>query len=218
MKSHSCVKQRPFSQWTAGNNRKPYLNRKRNAPYAETKRPTSMSCDARQIFLCYAKAMRPCCSSDAVIIHQPLTNCLRSPNLCDHQSATPTDCRSCQLPLWLLSITEVVSGIPLTVEHILPKALGGIDDDENLWLSCRSCNERKGSVAEAIDPDTGALVPLFNPRTQNWNAHFVWQENGIWLSGKTAIGRATVEALALNHELRVRARSIWVRAGLHPPH
>jgi 5-methylcytosine-specific restriction endonuclease McrA len=32
---------------------------------------------------------------------------------------------------------EVVSGIPLTVEHLLPKAAGGNDEDDNLWLSCR---------------------------------------------------------------------------------
>lgn len=114
-------------------------------------------------------------------------------------------------------LQEVVSGIPLTIEHILPKALGGTDDDENLWLSCRICNERKGKLIEAIDPDTGMLVPLFNPRTQNWHTHFVWRESGIWIGGKSAIGRATIETLALNDELRVRARSIWVRSGLHPP-
>jgi len=37
---------------------------------------------------------------------------------------------------------EVVSGIPLTIEHLTPKAKGGSDDNENLWLSCRLCNEK----------------------------------------------------------------------------
>lgn len=41
-------------------------------------------------------------------------------------------------------IQEVVSGIPLTLEHIQPKARGGTDEEENLWLSCRSCYEKKG--------------------------------------------------------------------------
>jgi len=59
-----------------------------------------------------------------------------------------------------------VSGIPLTVEHITPKAKGGNDDDENLWLSCRLCNEKKGILIEAIDPEIGDVVSLFNPRTQ----------------------------------------------------
>jgi len=29
---------------------------------------------------------------------------------------------------------EVVSGIPLTLEHLAPKAKGGEDIEENLWL------------------------------------------------------------------------------------
>lgn len=41
---------------------------------------------------------------------------------------------------------EVVSGIPLTIEHITPKAKGGNEDNENLWLSCRLCNEKKGML------------------------------------------------------------------------
>ena len=112
---------------------------------------------------------------------------------------------------------EVVSGIPLTVEHITPKAKGGSDDNDNLWLSCRLCNEKKGIVSEAIDPETGDLVSLFNPRTQMWSDHFAWSEDGIHIMSKTAVGRMTVTVLSLNDELRVRSRAIWVKAGYHPP-
>lgn len=63
---------------------------------------------------------------------------------------------------------EVISGIPLTVEHITPKAKGGQDDDENLWLSCRLCNEKKSMLTEATDPVTGEMAPLFNPRYEVW--------------------------------------------------
>src|SRR5215470_12092804 len=73
---------------------------------------------------------------------------------------------------------EVVSGIPLTVEHITPKAKGGSDDNANLWLSCRLCNEKKGTLIEAMNPETGDLVSLFNPRTQTWADHFTWSEDG----------------------------------------
>ncbi|MBA3532087.1 MAG: HNH endonuclease, partial [Ardenticatenales bacterium] len=69
---------------------------------------------------------------------------------------------------------EVVSGIPLTLEHLHPSARGGTDDEENLWFSCRLCNEAKGVLAEALDPETGAMVPLFNPRREQWSAHFAW--------------------------------------------
>lgn len=31
----------------------------------------------------------------------------------------------------------------LTVDHIIPKAVGGTDDDENLQVLCRGCNGRK---------------------------------------------------------------------------
>ena len=112
---------------------------------------------------------------------------------------------------------EVVSGIPLTIEHLTPTAKGGNDDNENLWLSCRLCNEKKGMLLEALDPDTGETVSLFNPRTQTWSDHFTWSEDGARIIPKTAIGRATVDVLSLNDELRVHARAIWVKAGYHPP-
>ena len=35
--------------------------------------------------------------------------------------------------------------------------------------------------------------------------------------GLTAIGRATIVALQLNDEFRIKSRAIWVEANLHPP-
>ncbi|NKQ36558.1 MAG: HNH endonuclease [Chloroflexi bacterium] len=112
---------------------------------------------------------------------------------------------------------EIVSGIPLTVEHIKPIAHGGSDNEENIWLSCRLCNETKGTLEKFLDAKTGKVVPLFNPRTQLWGEHFTWDETAVIIAGKTAVGRATVAALSLNSELRVRSRAIWVEAGWHPP-
>ncbi len=112
---------------------------------------------------------------------------------------------------------EVVSGIPLTLEHLLPRALGGADTEENLWLSCRLCNEAKGVQIAATDPDSGAMVSLFNPRTDQWGEHFGWSEEGTKMFGRTVAGRATIAALSLNSELRVRSRAIWVEVGYHPP-
>lgn len=112
---------------------------------------------------------------------------------------------------------EVVSGIPLTLEHLLPRVLGGADTEENLWLSCRLCNESKGVQIAATDPDTGTVVPLFNPRTDQWGEHFGWSEDGTHIIGRTAAGRATITALSLNAELRVRSRALWVEVGYHPP-
>jgi hypothetical protein len=112
---------------------------------------------------------------------------------------------------------EVVSGIPLTLEHLTPKVQGGADTEDNLWLSCRLCNESKGIQTEAADPETGLISPLFNPRRQIWSEHFTWIENDTEILGLSPMGRATIAALGLNSELRVRARALWVEAGWHPP-
>ncbi len=33
---------------------------------------------------------------------------------------------------------------------------------------------------------------FFNPREQNWEEHFGWEDSGARIAGKTAVGRATV--------------------------
>ena len=108
-----------------------------------------------------------------------------------------------------------VTGMPLTMEHILPRSLGGTNDRENLAAACYRCNEFKGAKTHAIDPETGEWTPLFNPRTQEWKQHFTWFNGGIYISGLTAIGRATVIALRLNNENAVEARAIWVAGQTH---
>ena len=112
---------------------------------------------------------------------------------------------------------ERVSGIPLTMEHLIPVASGGSNLETNLWLSCRLCNEAKGTQINAVDPETGIAVPLFNPRTQSWHEHFKWDSSKTRIVGLTPIGRATIEALQLNDEFRIASRAIWVEAGWHPP-
>lgn len=110
-----------------------------------------------------------------------------------------------------------LTGIPLVMEHILPRVLEGTDDRQNLAASCYRCNEFKGVKTHAIDPEMGQLVALFNPRTQIWTEHFSWVNGGTQIAGITPTGRATVIALRLNNENIVEARAIWVEAGWHPP-
>jgi len=112
---------------------------------------------------------------------------------------------------------ERLTGMALSAEHILPRAAGGATVRENLWRSCRACNEQKGAQVQAADPETGAMVPLYNPRLQPWNAHFRWSRDGAHLLGHTAVGRATVEALQLNRPMLVAARRRWALVGWHPP-
>lgn len=110
-----------------------------------------------------------------------------------------------------------VSGAQMHIEHLIPRAMGGCSKPYNLWLSCAWCNSYKGTQIEAIDPDSGRLAALFNPRTQCWSEHFAWSEDGIRIFGLTASGRATVDALRMNNPYIVPARRLWVVAGWHPP-
>lgn len=105
----------------------------------------------------------------------------------------------------------------LEIEHIIPRSRGGTDDESNLWLSCGLCNRSKGAQTAGIDPVSGEMVALFNPRTQIWTEHFRWSADGTQIIGQTPIGRATVEALHLNNEIAVEVRRNWVRANWHPP-
>jgi hypothetical protein len=84
-------------------------------------------------------------------------------------------------------------------------------------MSCARCNRSKGSQVKACDFVTGRMVRLFNPRTQKWRRHFRWSDDGMFIIGKTACGRATVDALKLNSDKRLTARRLWKIFGLHPP-
>lgn len=105
----------------------------------------------------------------------------------------------------------------LEIEHIIPSAKGGTTAEENLWLACRLCNNAKGIKTQWLDPATNRRVALFNPRTQQWRIHFMWSEDSVRVIGRTACGRATVEALNLNNEIALAVRQNWIRAGWHPP-
>jgi len=112
---------------------------------------------------------------------------------------------------------EVLVGAPMEVDHLVPEALGGQTEAENLWLACSLCNDHKGDRVAALDPETGVVVRLFNPRGQLWVDHFAWTQEGERIVGRTPIGRATVLALNLNRPSLVRSRRLWVLVGWHPP-
>lgn len=117
---------------------------------------------------------------------------------------------------YCLSHQRYVMG-QLEIEHIIPRARGGSDDESNLWISCSLCNRYKGLQVTGIDPFHGDTVTLFNPRTQVWSEHFRWSADGAYIHGITPTGRATVAALRLNNEVAVEVRRNWILAGWHPP-
>ncbi|HRQ38602.1 MAG TPA: HNH endonuclease [Chloroflexota bacterium] len=109
------------------------------------------------------------------------------------------------------------SGQRMVPDHIVPQSKGGETVFTNLCYSCRLCNEFKGPFTAWTDPLTGQTVSLFHPRQQNWLDHFAWDESGVRVVGLTAVGRATIVRLQMNHEVILPARRKWVSAGWHPP-
>ena len=99
-------------------------------------------------------------------------------------------CEYCLFP-------ESASELPFHIDHIIAQKHGGQSESENLAWACFSCNLRKGPNIGGLDPETGALTRLFNPRADAWADHFAW--DGVSLRGTTAIGRATLAVLDINH-------------------
>ncbi len=86
--------------------------------------------------------------------------------------------------------------LPFQVDHIIARQHGGATVSDNLALACFHCNRFKGPNIAGLDPYSGKLVRLFHPRTDLWDEHF--RAEGIHLFGKTPIGRATIQVLAMN--------------------
>lgn len=100
------------------------------------------------------------------------------------------------------------------IEHILARQHGGGDDESNLALACFHCNRHKGPNLAALDPDTNQMTRLFHPRQDSWDEHF--RTVGAVITGRTAIGRATVRLLKMNASLRLDLRTELVVIGRWP--
>lgn len=107
--------------------------------------------------------------------------------------------------------------VRFTVDHIIPLAQEGQDTLDNLALACFHCNRRKATKTTAIDPQSGAEVPLFNPRQSVWRKHFIWSRDRLSIVGLTPTGRATVVALDLNRVRILNVRAADLAVGRHPP-
>lgn len=99
------------------------------------------------------------------------------------------------------------------IDHVIPEKHGGRTDAANLALSCSLCNKHKGSDLVSIDPLTGQITPLFDPRQQIWAEHFTLLDDGI-LASSTREGRTTIRLLQLNRTERVEERKLLQSSGL----
>jgi 5-methylcytosine-specific restriction endonuclease McrA len=57
-------------------------------------------------------------------------------------------------------------------DHIIAVQHRGVTTADNLAFACWECNRRKGLSLSSVDPDTGEIVRLYNPRRDVWSEHF----------------------------------------------
>lgn len=110
------------------------------------------------------------------------------------------------------------SSAPFVCEHVLPYTRGSGDSFGELAWACPACNSHKYDKVRAVDPKTGRLVALFNPRRQQWRRHFRWNDDSLLIHGRTATGRATVACLKLNRLELINLRRALMAIEAHPPH
>ncbi len=108
-------------------------------------------------------------------------------------------CEYCLLP-------EEASFLPHEIDHIVALKHGGETIEANLAWACPTCNIQKGTDLASIDPETGDVVRLFNPRTDEWNVHF--RREGEYIMPLTPEGRVTEFLLKFNREDRVDTRRL----------
>lgn len=104
---------------------------------------------------------------------------------------------------------------PFQVDHIIARQHAGQTVLGNLALCCLECNLRKGPNVAGVDPTTGNIVPLYNPRQERWAEHFRFQ--GATIVGMTPAGRATVAVLDLNNGPRIAVRQALIEEGALDP-
>jgi hypothetical protein len=104
---------------------------------------------------------------------------------------------------------------PFEIDHIISKKHRGPTVAGNLALSCFRCNSYKGTDIAGRDSWTRKLAPLFNPRRHKWARHFRWQ--GASLTGRTPIGRVTIDVLNMNAPIRIALRQELIEQGVFPP-
>lgn len=117
-------------------------------------------------------------------------------------------CEYCRMP-------QSAHRVRFSVDHIIARQHKGPTGLENLALCCLHCNSHKGPNLSGIDPETGQLSPLFNPRQQLWQDHFGWR--GAEIVGRTSVGRSTIAVLAMNDPDYLAIRASLLAEGIFPP-
>lgn len=101
------------------------------------------------------------------------------------------------------------------IDHVIADKHGGPTTTENLALSCVLCNLRKSSDLSSVNPESGQITPLYNPRAHRWNEHF--RIVGVEILGTTPEGKTTAHFLQFNSSSRLAERRELALTGGFPP-
>ena len=115
-------------------------------------------------------------------------------------------CEYCLIP-------EALSLSSHQVDHVIAEKHDGDTTPENLALSCCLCNQAKGSDIASIDPNTGKVVRLYNPRKDTWTDHFTLEVKSGLIHPQTAIARVTAKLLRINRLENLSVRQILSKTG-----
>ena len=105
------------------------------------------------------------------------------------------------------------AAFPHEIDHVISRQHGGETSTSNLAYACMVCNRYKGSNIASVSP-SGDLVPLFNPRQDQWKDHF--RLSGAVIEPLDSIGEITARVLRLNTAERVVRRSLLQKLRRYP--
>jgi HNH endonuclease len=117
-----------------------------------------------------------------------------------------------------------IRGWEIEVEHIVPRsprrrvAISPSDEElnalANLAAACAHCNRFKGDFVTGEAVVFGGEHRLFNPRSDQWDAHFAWSADYLRILPLNGVGDATIQRLNMNDPMLRRQRELLRRAAL----
>lgn len=114
---------------------------------------------------------------------------------------------------------DIFSTQIFSIDHIIPLAKGGNNEEKNLAYSCvKVATTRNGFIQRSLMPLLKRQF-LFSIQEyiHNWLEHYSWSEDFLQMIGISAIGRATIDFLKLNRKGVVNLRLATLALEKHPP-